>query len=51
MCMSSIEKKKNTSFNIASEIIENVKSYPYPGIELTSTGFMEWLRLIAVEYQ
>ena len=34
-------KKSETSFNIGSETIENVKSYPYLVIELTDTGSMK----------
>ncbi len=41
MCMSTNGKNSETSFNIGSETIENVKSYPYLGIELTNTGSMK----------
>ena len=48
-------KINDTSFNTASETIENVKSYP--GIELASTGCMKMAqanlsdKVSAVEYQ
>ncbi len=35
------KKKSETRFNIGSETIEDVKSYPYAGIELTNTGSMK----------